>query len=101
MVLTLPALCLQARAHFRFGTVDPLGRTIHADITDFLPNVSATGGSAWPAASYDVILSDLYDGSNPLASLSSVSVHRLKAALRPGGVLAVNIVAHFDGPHAR
>jgi len=100
VLVTPHALCAQAEAHFRFGVVPPLGRTIRAYIHEVLP-ASALPTDEWPHASYDVVLSDLYDGSNPLASLASVGLDRIKAVLRPSGVLAANIVAHLDGPHAR
>ena len=50
---------------------------------------------------YDIVLADLYDGSNPLSWLTPTALRRMKAVLRPRGTLAVNVVAHYAGPHAR
>lgn len=76
-----------ARKHFLYGADSILeeraGRTIHADANAFLPSARssakcASAAGATPDGCYDVLLADLYDGSNPIEWLSQ----RCGAAIR-------------------
>lgn len=53
-------------------------------------------------AVYDIVLSDLFDGDNPLAFLTAEHFQRMRAALHPEkGIAAVNLVADREGQLAK
>jgi len=121
-----------ASAHCLFGEVGAPGRTIFADALTWLtiPETDRTAAAeadsshatALPAQRglsmeepedggdsdagdrprYSAVLSDLFDGGNPTASISHEHFSLIKRKwLLPGGVLALNIVAFGSGQHAR
>jgi len=97
-----PKVIAAAEAHFLFGEHRAPGSTLCADAVAYMRN--ATGGAPASASLlYDAILSDLFDGDNPMGLLDADQLRALKAGwLQPEtGVLALNIVAFRTGPHAR
>lgn len=70
------------------------GTVIHGDALDIL-------SQAPPHGRYDVVLSDLWSGYNEGRALNAAFFARIRDAwLREGGVLAINLVAFAEGPHA-
>jgi hypothetical protein len=91
-----------ARTHFLFGTVDGPGRTVVADALAWLQQTSRRGPGELPQQRYHAVLSDLFDGDNPSASISHEHFDSIKRHwLEEGGVLALNIVAFGAGKKAR
>lgn len=96
------AVVQAARAHFLFGTVDDPGRTVVADALVWLQRTSQRGPSELVQQRYQVVLSDLFDGDNPTASISYEHFDLIKRQwLEEGGVFALNLVAFGAGKHAR
>jgi spermidine synthase len=98
-----------AEQHFLIGSLGPHsgaagGAIFHGDALRWA--ISGPTDPSWPDAApadgqYDVVLCDMWSGANEGASLRRPFFAALRERwLRPGGVLAVNIVALLDGPHA-
>jgi len=88
-----PGMTALARSHF--GLTDhPRLRIIEADARTFLNKVE--GG-------YDVILCDVFTShySIPFHLVTIEAVERMRAALNPGGVVLVNLLASPEGGSSR
>jgi SAM-dependent methyltransferase len=84
-----PAIVRFARAYFGFSTG---GETFVEDARTFLGRTERK---------YDLIVHDTFTGgTNPEHLLSLEVLRRIRALLRPGGVLALNFVGHQSGPKA-
>ena len=91
-----------AEQHFLFGAPSVngggvnMGRVLHDDALRLV----AAGPAEGADGRYDLVLSDLWDGANEGRSLSRAFFVQLRESwLRPGGVLAVNLLAFVHGPH--
>ncbi|HTV25512.1 MAG TPA: fused MFS/spermidine synthase [Polyangiaceae bacterium] len=84
-----PAVLRFAEQYFWFS---PTGSAHVEDARTFIRNTTAQ---------YDLIVHDTFTGGATPDHLLSVEVlHQLRARLRPGGVLALNMVGFQQGPHA-
>ena len=86
------AVTALAKKHFAYGEMPMPGKTVHADAFEFISDYRTD-------SVYDVILSDLFDGSTSRL-YTSAHFGRAKRWLRPGGTFALNIVSFYSGPHA-
>ena len=98
------AVLALAQAHFLIGDAagSGPGRLIEADARDFVraaPRMRSEHGLL--ERSYDALLCDLYAGDVAFEMLTSESLGALKRTwLRgEGGVMVVNVMAFFTGPH--
>jgi spermidine synthase len=101
------AVMHMAKSHFLIGTTATSRHAdaelrIHAGDAEELRAGASVATLAPLMGQYDFILSDLWGpAGNAWATLSQSYMHHIKtAALRPGGVFALNIVATYAGPYA-
>jgi spermidine synthase len=84
-----PAVVQFAKDYFGFSTT---GDSIVEDARTYLQRTDRR---------YDLIVHDTFTGGATPEHLLSIEVlRRIKAILRPGGVLALNFVGYDTGPHA-
>jgi spermidine synthase len=84
-----PAVARYAQEYFGFA---PTGETYVEDARTFIRTATKK---------YDVIVHDTFTGgATPEHLLSAEVLQRLRELLRPGGVLALNMVGFQRGPHA-
>lgn len=95
-----PAVIRLAEQHFLFGEgPEDKGSVVQADALELVLRSGAFVHAA--ARRYDVIISDLWSGSNEGRALSLPFFSAIKAHwLTPKGALGVNLIAYADGPHS-
>lgn len=92
------AVVAAANRHFLIGEFEQPGNTIIADALEWLQDP----GEDYHNSRYDVVLSDMFEGTNPTGSISEEHFRLIKRDwLTSKGVLALNIVAFGAGKHAR